>query len=237
MSDDELFEVLDALRETRRSFREFNEGSVDKEADAKTFPLLMATVKYLAGNHDAAPDRAVMVLRSFKRSFDLLSPLLDEKSTPKAKATPAPVAAPAKVSQSWPYPVINLPDRAPTGTFDSDFNAFSALKMFDYTVGQKGRKKGWTDHKRRKFLSDFMEMTLPPQVRKHFGDEYGDPLSAARLRKVANVIAANATNFARRGDAAYDQAITDWEADLAFLKTKYYEGKGLKFQPWPEVER
>jgi hypothetical protein len=146
-----------------------------------------------------------------------------------------PGATIVEPTTAWPWPVVSLPDKPTSGSIAGDFNPFSALKMFGYTVGQKGRNQGWTDSKRQKFLSDFMEMPLPPAVRTHFGDEYGAPTSTTRLRKVANVIASNASNFARRGTPAYDQAIADWEADLAFLKATYYEGKGLKFHPWPEV--
>lgn len=148
-----------------------------------------------------------------------------------------PVAVSTPTKPVWPYPEVSAPSGAKGGIFDGDPRDFSALKMFGYTVGKKGRNQGWTEQKRRKFLSDFMEMALPPSVRKHFGDEYGEPLSTTRLRKVANVIASNASNFARRQDPAFDQAIDDWEADLAFLEDKYYHGKGLKFRPWPEVER
>ncbi len=138
----------------------------------------------------------------------------------------------------WNWPVINQPPSGGSGGFTGTFRDFSALKLFGYTVGKKGRDEGWSDHRRRAFLSDFMELSLPAIVKKTFGEEYGEPMSTTRLHKVANLIAALANNTARKSNAgSYEQAITDWEADLAFLKATYYEGKGLKFHPWPEVER
>lgn len=138
----------------------------------------------------------------------------------------------------WKWPIVNQPPSSGSGGFTGKFRDYSALKMFGYTVGNKGRDDGWSDHRRRMLLSDFMEMSLPVDVKKTFGDEYGEPISTTRLRKVANLIATLANNTARKSNAAsYEQAIADWEDDLAYLEDKYYHGKGLKFHPWPEVER
>lgn len=144
---------------------------------------------------------------------------------------PAPVAwPPARLAPEWTWPVINQPPPASDGAFGVGFRAFSALKMFGYTVG---KTDGWSEPKRQKFLSDFMEMELPAEVKKVFGDEYGEPMTTTRLRKVANVIASNASNFARNDAAIYRHAIADWKTDLDFLEREYYEGAGLKFYPWP----
>jgi hypothetical protein len=136
--------------------------------------------------------------------------------------------APAK--EAWPWPVIQMPPTSSGGAFNADLRPYSALKMFGYTVGAT---EGWPKDKRQRFLQDFMERDLPRIVFDTFGDEYGKPLSTDRLRKVANVIAGNASNFWRLDSKRYAVAIDDWESDLAFLKAKYYEGRGLKFLPWP----
>lgn len=104
--------------------------------------------------------------------------------------------------------------------------------MFGYTVG---KTHGWSRAKRRAFLTDFIEMNLPSIVAKTFGDEYGRPLTSDRLRKVATVIATNASNFYRNDARKYEVAIADWEQDLLFLRDRYYEGMGLKFMPWPST--
>lgn len=134
---------------------------------------------------------------------------------------------------TWSWPIVNMPpDGTSIGPFNAEFRGFSALKMFGYTVG---KTDGWTSAKRQKFLGAFMESKLPAEVQEIFGDEYGAPLSSQRLRKMANVIASNASNFYRNDAARYAVAIDDWEEDLQFLKNKYYEGMGLKFQPWPSI--
>jgi hypothetical protein len=78
-------------------------------------------------------------------------------------------------------------------------------------------------------------MNLPPVVKATFGETFGAPMSTSRLRKVENIIASNAANRWRNDPETYRVAIQHWEDDLAFLKTKYYEGEGLKFQPWPST--
>ena len=130
----------------------------------------------------------------------------------------------------WPYPVVTDPPEESYGRYEGEFQKYSALKMFGYTVGKTA---GWPKRKREEFLSDFMELELPADVEKTFPGEYGPPMSSQRLRKVANVIAQNASNFARNDRTRYSAAIADWEDDLMFLKKKYYEAAGLKFQPWP----
>jgi hypothetical protein len=61
-------------------------------------------------------------------------------------------------------------------------------------------------------------------------------MSAERLRKIANVIASNASNAYRKGPAPLTEAIGDWESDLSFLKRKYYVGARLAFE-WPSVQK
>ena len=111
-----------------------------------------------------------------------------------------------------------------------EFNEFSALKMFGYTVG----KSGWPKDKRHDFLTDFIEMELPEIVEETFGDEYGKPNTTDRLRKVANVIAGICSLNVAKNNPNLDQAISDWLTDLDFLKKKYYEDAGLQFVPWPD---
>ena len=78
-------------------------------------------------------------------------------------------------------------------------------------------------------------MDLPESVERYFGDEYGSPLTSTRLRKMAYVIANNASSRLRQKDQKkWTASISDWTDDLNFLKEKYYEGYGLKFVPWPD---
>ena len=131
----------------------------------------------------------------------------------------------------WSWPVIEEPPVSSGSEFSAHFRQFSALKMFVYTVG---KTNGWPTRDRMAFLDDFMTMDLPAVVESTFGDEYGTPLSVTRLRKVANVIAANANLRWRSDPERYAQAIADWEADLQHLHDEFYVGHGLQFQPWPD---
>lgn len=127
-----------------------------------------------------------------------------------------------------PFPIIDLPPRQ--NGLIPNFQQFSALKMFGYTVGKTA---GWEESQRQSFLIYFMESKLPGEVVEHFGSEYGDPLTTTRLRKVANVIANNCGLRLRNDPQRYEQAISDWMADLDFLKSRYYDRFELKFYPWP----
>ena len=133
------------------------------------------------------------------------------------------------VEEAWAWPIVN--EQPGNGEISATFQQFSALKLFGYTVGKTA---GWPREQRRRFLSDFIEQELPANVRHIFGDEYGEPMTSTRLRKVANVIANNCSLRLRNNPQKYRHAIEDWVDDLQFLKEKYYDGLGLKFLPWPD---
>jgi hypothetical protein len=147
-------------------------------------------------------------------------------SRPPVSASQPPVPA----TPLWKWPVVNHPPPGEGGFAAGTFREYSALKMFGYTVG---KTDGWPPARRHAFLSDFMTMLLPPIVVRTFGEEYGEPLTTTRLRKVANVIASNATNFYRNDPVRYRVAISDWEADLSFLYDEFYCRRGLAIKPWP----
>lgn len=138
-------------------------------------------------------------------------------------------------TELWKWPVTEVPSSRSDSRPEDDVRwlEFSALKMFGYTVG---KTNGWPPSQRQQFLSDFMEMKLPDMVEDHFGDEYGNPLSTKRLRKIANIIASCARNFYRNDNERYAVAIIHWKEDLEFLKRKYYYGRKLAFEPWPDVQ-
>lgn len=130
---------------------------------------------------------------------------------------------------AWPWPILHISKGK--GAIDGAFRPESALRMFGYTVG---KTNGWPRQKRHKFLTDFMEKSLPSVVEREFGDEYGEPLTTTRLRKVAHVISSNCSLRMRNDPRKYAKAISDWKEDLDFLKREYYDCRGLKFVPWPD---
>ena len=136
-------------------------------------------------------------------------------------------------NSEWDWPIIDpLPAMPDGSTLDnSDFRNRSALAAFGYAVG---KTRGWEPAKRHRFLNDFMRRQLPPGIEDEFGNEYGSPLTTTRLRKVAFHIASICGLAIRRDEHQMRFAIADWETDLEFLKTTFYEGEGLKFTPWPD---
>ena len=133
----------------------------------------------------------------------------------------------------WPWPIINYESHLNShgAMSNENFKERSALAAFGYTVG---KTRGWATSKRHKFLNDFMRKQLPSGIEDEFGNEYGSPLSTTRLRKVANHIASICGLAIARDEHQMRFAIDDWETDLEFLKTTFYEGEGLKFTPWPD---
>ena len=83
---------------------------------------------------------------------------------------------------------------------------------------------------RKRFLDHFFTNLLPKEVSEYCADEYGASMSNKRLHKMANVIAAHCRNFKRNDQDRYEQAISDWEEDLAYLRDKYCKPRSFR---WP----
>jgi hypothetical protein len=131
---------------------------------------------------------------------------------------------------NWPWPITEITPTRRSGmpAFERDM---SALKVCGYSVG---KSSDMTQGGRRQFLVYFFTHELPRQVRDEFGDEYGAPGSEYRLRKMANVMASACRNAKRRRDGAdFEVAISDWEADLAFLKAEFYDR--FRAFEWPSA--
>lgn len=129
----------------------------------------------------------------------------------------------------WPWPVTEVLPSKRKGDYAFE-NELSALRYLGYVVG---KTNGMRDHERRKFLDYFFTHSLPAEVDAHFEHSYGAPGSSVRLRKMADVIAANCRNFKRNDRKKYVVAIRHWEQDLAYLKKAYYKAGSF---PWPPVE-
>jgi hypothetical protein len=107
-------------------------------------------------------------------------------------------------------------------------NEHSALWVCGYRVGERGMQ----EPERHRFLAYFFRNPLPAVVAKQYGSDYGSPKSMARLRKMAHVLAAHCRNFGgRRNASQYRKAISEWESDLQFLKTSFYNSQSFA---WPE---
>ena len=237
MTPPEPFYARQRLRTARAAVRaspRFAHDDVHHEALTDVFLDLVAN---LADHRPDDPDGArAFVLRTMgaivrREARAIYKPHGYKNPFAPPPARPAPPPTPAPARPKWTWPVVEVPPASGGGSFDAAFREFSALKMFGYTVGVTD---GWPQARREGFLHDFMTMDLPAEVARHFGDEYGAPMTSTRLRKVANVIASNARNVLRRSNASqYRVAIEQWESDLQYLKDTFYVGAGLRFDPWP----
>lgn len=97
--------------------------------------------------------------------------------------------------------------------------------MLAYLEYHVGRTNGPQSSVRQSILSRVFEGSLPPVFEKAYMEEWGQNGSAARLRKIAESIAAFTRNAKRREDDRLDEAIRQWEQDLKFLYERYYVGK------------
>jgi hypothetical protein len=87
---------------------------------------------------------------------------------------------------------------------------------------------------RKAILKEVYEREIPPVFTPNYLAEWGAPGSSARLKKMAETLAAFARNAKRRGEVELDVAISDWEDDLRFLYDKYYVRR--YFFQWPKVK-
>ena len=113
------------------------------------------------------------------------------------------------------------------------FHATGMLKFMGYGVG---RKAALSADRRRAILNYVFMGHLPPVNDTHYMQEWGRPKSNRRLRKISNSLSAFARNARRKKSSSWNHAIANWEADLAYLKKRYYD-KRVRDWKWPETVR
>lgn len=99
-------------------------------------------------------------------------------------------------------------------------------------MGYRVGKSGKGTKARRRVLDRVFGERLPRVHSPEYMHKWGMPASAARLTKLADTLAALARNAKRRGGNT-TVAVQHWEADLAYLKERYYDGM-FDF-PWPST--
>lgn len=118
-----------------------------------------------------------------------------------------------------------LAARRPGGLRDE-----SAMHRLGYVVGGA---HGLPTAARRALLDRFFTEALPPLVRAHHGDEYGEPASEKRLRRMSSLMAWNIDRFRRHDVARFGPSVEAWAADLEYLRARWHDG-WFAF-PWPRV--
>jgi len=113
--------------------------------------------------------------------------------------------------------------------YTEDWIKEGVLQYMGYRVGNTD---GEPPRIREKILSEIFKGPIPPAFPPNYLEEWGEPTTVVRLRKLAETIAALTRNAKRRRDARMRAAVRDWEADLEFLYHEYYVGKF--YFAWPE---
>lgn len=102
---------------------------------------------------------------------------------------------------------------------------FRSEGMLSYLEYRVGKTAGLPANVRQSILARAFEGKLPRVFEPAYMNEWGQPRSAQRLRKMAESLAAFARNFKRLDEDRYDEAIRQWEQDLDFLYFRYYVGR------------
>ena len=109
------------------------------------------------------------------------------------------------------------------GGLDSeDWIKEGVLKFLGYKVGDTdGEPQGV----RERILTEIFCGPIPPVFPFDYLEEWGEPSSVTRLKKMAETIASLTRNAKRRRDSRMKSAVRDWEKDLEYLYYSYYVEK------------
>lgn len=125
----------------------------------------------------------------------------------------------------WPSTQLNL-DRGSLGYGGTHEDGY--LGYIGYHVGKTSELLA---HERSHLLSKIFMASLPPLNDLNYFKSWAIPGSAARLRKMAELIANLAKSRKGRTVGDWSVAIAHWELDLQYLHDEHYVGKFDFF--WP----
>jgi hypothetical protein len=131
--------------------------------------------------------------------------------------------------EHFPWPTTD----APVGTGSVEAKAWRREGMLAFLGYHVGITNGLEELSRRAILDTAFLAALPPLNGLSYMQEWGEPNSARRLRKLAESLAAFTRNAARRREGSFSVAIAEWEADLKYLYVQYYRNR-FEF-PWPAM--
>jgi hypothetical protein len=170
---------------------------------------------WLVTGHEPS-DTNAMVIREYQESFLFKdTALLDEMSV-----------------TAFPWPGTDAtPAADATDSFTPEYQE-GLLSHFGYRVG----RRGVPIETRRDILEQtFLATTLPQVNSFEYLAEWGDADSAARLKKMAHVIAALCRNAKRQKTADLSASISEWQSDLDWLKSRFYTGRFDQSFGWPNT--
>lgn len=136
------------------------------------------------------------------------------------------------VGFDWPTTdVVVSSNRLAVDFADGEWPETGVLKHMGYTVGQQGLSAA----ARHQILDRVMVVELVPGSAgaSSYIQQWGQPMTAGRLHKIANCLAAFAVSMKRVKARDYREAIADWESDLKYLQETYYR-PNLGFH-WPNA--
>jgi hypothetical protein len=130
----------------------------------------------------------------------------------------------------WEYLVrISQPVRWPESAVAKEHRAFNGqcfqcgeqgmLAFFGYHVG---KTRGLIMPVRHHILDYIYKGRLPTVNDVSYTQTWGEPGSARRLRRLALMIGYLANNARANTNADYETALTEWDADLRYLKSMYF---------------
>lgn len=157
------------------------------------------------------------------------SPVVD--APPSEPESPIGQGSQAPGVPEWPYEAKAPQSVALAGNHFS--YSRGVLSYMGYHVG----KAATLTSERRHRILDYVLLGALPQVNDpQYMRTWGRPKTAARLRKLANAVATFARNARRKRKKNMGQAIAEWEADLAYLKKRYYDRRRRDWK-WPATVR
>lgn len=118
----------------------------------------------------------------------------------------------------WPECAVEKEERAFQGRW-FDCGEQGMLAFFGYHVGET---RGLIMPVRHGILDYVFQGRLPQVNDEAYTRSWGEPRSSHRLRKLSTTIAYLARNAIARSNPNLQTAISEWEADLQYLKRMYF---------------
>jgi hypothetical protein len=133
----------------------------------------------------------------------------------------------------WPDTAVALQSQAFGGRL-FECGADGMLSFFGYHVGETS---GLIMSVRRDILDYIYRGNLPLVSDAAYTQSWGPPASPQRLKKLAMTLSHLARNALAKENPNYETAISEWEADLKYIKSmcyRPYDNLGHRWE-WPEI--